>query len=626
MPVRGLYYVRNGLAEEEDAVRGYHGKLSIVDLSTWTSKTEALDESSLRAYIGGSGLGAFLLTRFVSPGTDPLGAENALIFSVGPFCGTAVPTSGRHQLTSLSPLTGIFAEADVGGRWGYAFQATGFDALVIRGASDRPVSILVSDCELRFEEASSIWGRDTFEVDEYFKRRFPKSETACIGEAGEKLVRIASVMHDGRHARAAGRCGLGAVMGSKKLKAVAAIASGSIRKSLFDEAGLKASAAAMAAELPRKALILSNFGTVGTIGGAQALGDVPVKNWRLGSFGDATAGLSGQRLAESGRLVGKYFCKQCSIGCGRSIELSDGKPGAGPEYETACMYGANCLVADMEAVIKANESANRLGIDTISSGAAIAYLMEAYERGELKGLDLGGIAPEWGRGEVLIELVGLIGRRRGIGEILGEGVARASLQFGDASYAIHTKGLEYPAHDPRAFGSMALSYATGNRGACHLQGLTYNFEKVLTMPERGFDLPQDRFGSERKAELVMRSQDLMCLLDSLKLCKFALFGGMHAQDALGWLRAITGWDMGMEEFLRAGERIFNVKRCFNAALGLTRKDDTVPARIAREPKGGGTNDYLPPSLEESLDEYYRRRGWSEDGVPGRDKLAELGIQ
>jgi len=605
---------------------GYRGKLAIVDLGGRSNEVEDLDEAELRAYLGGSGLGALLLARFVPPRSDPLGPDNALIVSVGPFCGTPVPTSGRHQLTSLSPLTGFFAESDVGGRWGWALQASGFDALVVRGLSDRPVAIIVDCGAIRIEDASELWGADCFATEEAYKRKYPLSETACIGEAGEKLVRIASVMHDGRHARAAGRCGLGAVMGSKKLKAIVALPSELEPKELHATAALRESAARMAARLPGAAALLSNFGTMGTIGGAQALGDLPVKNWRLGSFGDATTGISGQRLSESGRLVKKYYCRQCTIGCGRTIALSDGELGAGPEYETASMFGANCLVSDIEAIIRANELANRLGIDTISAGAAIAFLMEAFERGETGGLDLAGMEPSWGDGEALVQLVGLIGRREGVGEVLGEGVARAAEVFGDGSYAIHSKGLELPAHDPRAFGSMALSYATGNRGGCHLQGLTYNFEKSLTMPERGFDAPQDRFGSERKVELVARSQDLMSLLDSLKLCKFSLFGGVRAADALEWLNCVTGWDMGMEELLRAGERIFTFKRAYNASIGAAREDDSLPDRVAKEPKGGGAGTNVPPDLASSLDEYYSFRGWDKSGIPRRATLERLGIE
>lgn len=606
-------------------MNGYFGRMLIADLASRTGRTELLAENLLRKYVGGSGLGAYFLSRMVPPTADPLGPQNAVIFSVGPFCLTRVPTSGRHQVTTLSPLTGIFAESDVGGRWGGAFHGTGYEVLVITGVSDTPVSLLVTENGAEFEDASDVWGRDTIETYDHYQRKYPDSETACIGVAGERLVRISSLMHDGRHARAAGRCGIGAVLGSRKLKAVVAIPSRSLKKKLFDEAALNASTAKIAGDMPKTAEVLSKYGTAGTIGGAHSFGDLPVKNWALGDFGPAVEKISGQRLSQTGRLTKRYFCRQCTIGCGRTVRLSDGSEGAGPEYETAAMYGSNCLIDDMEIIIRANELSNRLGLDTISSGGVIAFLMEAYERGEMRGVDLYGIAPEWGKGEVLLRLIERIGLREGIGEILGEGVAKASLSFGAAEYAIHSKGLEFPAHDPRAFNTMGLSYATSNRGACHLQGMTYGYEKNLTFPERGFDAPQDRFGTDRKAELVARSQDLMGLLDSLKVCKFSQYGGARASDFLEWLNLATGWGMGMDEFLEAGERIFNLKRQFNVARGVSRKDDTLPERILREPKGGGAGQNLPPAFESSLNDYYRIRGWDANGVPEPGTLARLGL-
>lgn len=602
------------------------GNTLIVDLGARTVRVEDLEESEIRSYIGGSGIGSRLLTRHVPRDADPLGPDNAVIFAVGPFCGTPVPTSGRHQVLAKSPLTGIFGECDVGGAWGSAFRATGFDALVVKGASDRPVSLVVREGGASIEDAGDLWGRDTFATYEAYRSRLPGSETACIGPAGERLVRIAAVLHDGRHARAAGRCGIGAVMGSKRLKAVVAAPERKNPRPVHDSAALAEACAPFAREMPGRTERLVKYGTAGIVVSSQDLGDIPVRNWKEGSFGDRAAPLSGQHLAESGRLKKRFFCGRCPIGCGRTVELSDGTLGAGPEYETACMFGSNCLVDDPEAVIAANELSNRYGIDTISAGAAIGFLMEAFERGETAGIDLGGIEPVWGDGRVLVELVRMIGERRGVGEILGEGVLRASRVLGREEYAIHSKGLEFPAHDPRAFNSLALSYATSNRGACHLQGFTYVFEKAVTMPELGFPAAQDRFGTERKAELVIASQDLMGLFDSLKLCKLAMNGGVGATLALEWLNLATGWDISMEEFLTAGERIFNLKRAFNCAFGVSRKDDTLPDRIRFVPKGGGAGENLPPDLDSSLDEYYSLRGWTSEGIPRPETLARLGIE
>ena len=559
------------------------------------------------------------------------------------MCGTQAPTSGRHEIASLSPLTGLFAESDVGGSWGSVFRATGFDFLAIVGASEKPVTLVVTESGARVEDALPLWGSDTFATYDHYSQKYPGSETACIGIAGERLVRIACVSHDGRDARMAGRCGLGAVMGSKKLKAVvaapgafgstapgafAAAAPGAASKAprrIHDAPALAASAREVARSLPLRAELMSKFGTSGTLKGAYSFGDIPIKNWALGSTDISLEALSGQKLSETGRLKKRFFCTMCSIGCGRVIELSDGKLGAGAEYETVCELGSNLLIDDIETVLAANEKANRYGIDTISAGGVIGFLMEAYEKNQLNGEDLSGVVPLWGSGEALLALIDLIGTKTGIGAFLGDGVAKVSRRIGSPDYAIHVKGLEFPAHDPRAFNSLGLSYATGNRGACHLQGMTYSFEKSLSLPERNFASPQDRFGHERKAALVAASQDFMSLLDSLKLCKFSLFGGSSASIALEWLNLATGWNMDMDEFFRAGERIFNLKRLYNVSRGASRKDDTLPKRILSEPKGGGAGQNLPPDFEASLDEYYALRGWTKNGIPTMAKIEELGL-
>ena len=600
-----------------------YGKALFVDLGTGAQRSEVLDESILRKYIGGSGIATWLLTSMAPPGIDAFDPGNPLVFAVGPLCGTSVPTSGRHEIAALSPLTGLFAESDVGGSWGSAFRATGFDFLVVTGVAEKPSTIVVTGTGVRIEDAREVWGQDTFATGGHYDGKYPDSSTACIGVAGERLARIACVAHDGRDARMAGRCGLGAVMGSKRLKAVVAAPVSKAPRSVHDAEGLSASAREVARALPVNSDALKRFGTPGVLGALYDLGDVPVKNWLLGAADIDIGSMSGQRMEETGRLRKRFFCTMCPIGCGRVVELSDGQLGGGPEYETISLFGPNCMVDDIEAVILANEKANRLGLDTISTGSAIGFLMEAYEKGQVGGQDLQGVVPAWGDGQALVRLVEMIGLREGAGWQLGEGVLRASAVFGSPDYAIHVKGLELPAHDPRAFNSLGLSYATANRGGCHLQGLTYNYERKLSMPERGFDTPQDRFGSDRKVELVIASQDFMGLLDSLKLCKFAIAGGGSATRALEWLNLATGWDMDIDEFFKAGERIFTMKRLYNTGRGVRRRDDNLPDRIRFQPKGGGAGANLPPDLDVSLDSYYRLRGWSSDGVPTVDRLKEL---
>ena len=600
-----------------------YGKTLHIDLTIGTQRIEMLDESILRKYIGGSGIATWLFTRSVPAGIDAFDPANPLVFAVGPLCGTQAPTSGRHELASLSPLTGLFAESDVGGAWGSALRNTGFDFVVVTGAAAHPLTLVINESGARFEDAKALWGQDTFATSEHYGSVYPGSETACLGIAGERLVRIASVAHDGRDARMAGRCGLGAVMGSKRLKAVVATPSSKAPRRVYDGSALNTSTREVMRALPVNSEAMAKFGTPGVFGSFYEAGDVPLKNWRLGAADIDIQSMTGQRMAETGRLKKKFFCTMCPIGCGRVVELSDGLLGAGPEYETLSLLGANCMVGDVEAVVLGNEKANRLGIDTISAGSAIAFLMEAYEKGQVDTTLLEGLVPAWGDGKVMVRLVELIGMREGIGAVLGEGVARASAVFGSPDYAIHVKGLELPGHDPRAYNSMGLSYATANRGACHLQGMSYNYERKLTMPERGFDTPQDRFGIDRKVELVIATQNYMGVMDSLKLCKFSIGGGSSATRALEWLNLATGWNMDIEEFFKAGERIFNLKRLYNTTRGVSRKDDTLPDRIRFQPKGGGAGEHLPPSLEESLEEYYHLRGWSIDGIPTEARVAEL---
>ncbi len=602
-----------------------YGKALFVDLSTGASTVEVLEEPLLRSFIGGSGVAAWLFSRQAPAGIGPLDPANPLVFALGPLCGTSAPTSGRHEVAALSPLTGLFAESDVGGAWGSVFRNTGFDFLVISGASDKPVSLVVTEAGGRVEDAAAVWGLDTFAAYDHYGAKYPGSETACIGVAGERMVSIACVAHDGRDARMAGRCGLGAVMGSKKLKTVVAAPSGKAPRRIHDAAALGLASREVARKMAAATEAMGKFGTAGSLGGFYDMGDVPVKNWALGAADLDIAAISGQRMTESGRLKKRFFCTMCPIGCGRVVELSDGSLGGGPEYETLSLLGANCMIDDIEAILTANEKANRYGIDTISAGSAIAFLMEAYEKGQIRGQDLSGVVPTWGSGKALVELIDLIGTKTGIGALLGEGVAKTSLRLGSPDYAVHVKGLEFPGHDPRAFNSMALSYATSNRGACHLQGMSYNYERKLAFPEEGFDTPQDRFGNERKPELVIATQNFMSLVDSLKLCKFSIGGGNSATQAFQWINAATGWGMSLDEFLKAGERIFNLKRLYNVTRGVSRKDDRLPKRILSEPKGGGAGQNLPADFEASLDRYYALRGWTKDGVPTKEKMKELGL-
>lgn len=611
-------------------VGGYMGKLLRVDLTHQKTWVEDLDLEVARRYLGGSGLAVKYLYEETDAGTDPLGSENLLIFMTGPFTGTTIPNSGRHAVVARSPLTGIWGEGDVGGTWGVMLKRAGYDGILVKGKANDPVYLWVNEDGVEIRSARHLWGEDTFKTAELVQAEtHPKAVVTCIGPAGENLVKLAVVMSDGRDGRAAGRGGLGAVMGSKNLKAIAVY--GTRRPPVADAESLKALTKEMAGTIAERTQGMARFGTAGGLQAMEELGDLPIRNWYQGSWPEGAAKIGGAHLAET-ILTRNYHCGACVIGCGRTVKLERGDYAGveqgGPEYETLASLGALCLVDDLEAVALANEYCNRYGLDTISTGSAVAFAMECWEHGLITEKDTDGLKLEWGSAEAMLGLVQAIARRAGLGQLLADGVRAAAEALGGRAkeYAIHVKGLEFPAHDPRAYNSVAVGYATSNRGACHLQGFTHMFEKSVTMPELGYTDIQDRFGVEGKGELTAKCQDLMCLMDSLKICKFSLSGGVKVTHLVKWLNYVTGWDVTVEEFLRAGERIFNLKRLYNVRCGISRKDDTLPPRILTHRRGsGGAAENLPP-LGRMLSEYYAWRGWSEEGIPTRNRLRALGLE
>ena len=606
---------------------GYRGKILRINLTKRNITIEELRKNDTDGFIGGSGLGSKFLYGELEKGTDPLGPGNVLIFSTGPMTGTKLFNSNRFSAIAKSPLTGIFAEASAGGYWGGTFKRCGYDVLIVQGMSETPVCIIVDDTGARIEDASFLWGKDTIEATDLIRQRFGQNaKAAVIGKAGENKVRLANIVTDGAHARVLGRCGLGAVMGSKNLKAVVVNGTGDVP--VADDGKLTALMKKIGNQMKEGPDPLRKHGTPVQLDIYNEIGELPLKNWQMGIWTEGAGNITGRRFTEK-VLLRRYHCGSCMINCGRVVHATDGKYKgreiAGPEYETIGMLGANCLVDDVHVIVRANELLNRYGLDSVSTGSAIAFAMEAYDRGIITTHDTDGIELRWGDGEAVLEMIGKIGNREGIGELLGQGVRRASEQLGGTAkeFAVEVKGLEAPGHDPRAKFTLALGYATSARGACHVSSFTMDFEEGLTIED--LDLPPmpDRFTTENKAEGVMMMQNWMGLFDSLVLCKFALFGGMTPSIISEALTYVTGNEYDKACLLRAGSRIYNMKRLFNVREGVSRKDDTLPPRFLFQKKGGET-DRVPP-LNILLDDFYRLRGWDDSGVPTADTLKALSL-
>ncbi|WHH59281.1 aldehyde ferredoxin oxidoreductase family protein [Petroclostridium sp. X23] len=609
---------------------GYAGEILWIDLTNRQYRKEKVTEDMARTWLGGSGFAAAVVSEMVPPHADPLGPENILGFFTGPLTGTPVPSSGRHSVAGKSPLTGIWGEASVGGNWGRALKYAGYDAVVLTGQSSEPVYIWIHEDKVEIRSAENLWGMDTYEIEEAIRKlTHPKAQVSSIGSAGERLSKIAGIFTDGHEGRTAARCGLGAIAGSKKVKAIAVYGQKTLH--FADKAALLKKIKEVTPTIRERAKGTSDLGTAGLVIPCEKIGDFPVKNWTLGSWEEGAMKISGVALKEK-YLTGRFHCFACPIGCGRQIAITKGKysglHGAGPEYETLGLFGGSCLIDDLEAICYANELCNRYGVDTIEVGNLIAFSMEAYEKGIITKEDTDGREIKWGDTEIFIELVKEIGEVKGFGAILSQGFPDLIKKYGHAvkEISIVAKGLSFPAHEPRAYNSLALGYATANRGACHCEAFSHPFERSLTMPELGIEKSMDRFAKEGKGELVAKSQNYMMLFDSAALCKFTMLGGAVTPTILAeWISLATGIYWSWEELLKCGERIFNKKRLFNIQCGVDRKEDTLPERILKEPRGsGGAADNLPP-LEAMLDDYYAFRGWDSNGIPTIKKLQDLGL-
>jgi aldehyde:ferredoxin oxidoreductase len=505
----------------------------------------------------------------------------------------------------------------------------GYDGIIFEGSAKDPVYLSINDGDVEIRDATHLWGLTVHEVGEFLKKEIKEEgfKALAIGPAGERLARIAAII-ECYHGSAAARCGLGAVMGTKNLKAIVARGTGTIKAA--DKMRFMAILSDVLKILAKNTEDWRLYGTAGGIGPAERVGDLPIKNWMVNTWLEGVEKISGETMAKT-ILRRPAACNRCPVACKREVEVKEGPyagtEGHGPEYETVAGFGSLLLVDNLEAIAYENDLCTAYGIDAISCGAVLAFAAECYEKGIVTKGDTDGLDLTWGNHQDLAKLVHMIGERSGIGKLLGEGSRIASQKLGRDSdkFAMHVKGLELPNHDPRAYESIALGYATGNRGADHLTACSHWVERNLTIPELGYESILDRFATDGKAEMVVKMQNYMAVMDSLVVCKFDLQCGVTYTHLSGILSSVTGIEWTVEKLQEAGERIYNLKRAFNVREGVSRKDDTLPQRILAKPMvEGGTKDHVP-DLEKMLEEYYKIRGWNSDGIPTERTLQRLGL-
>ncbi|MEJ2211748.1 MAG: aldehyde ferredoxin oxidoreductase family protein [Anaerolineae bacterium] len=607
------------------------GLLLRVDLGPGSHRAEAIDDADVRRYLLGSGLAARIFYEEMDPGLDPLDPASPLLAFNGLLTGTFSPTGCRSSWCGRSPLTGIWNEANMGGHWGAELRFAGYDGLVITGRAAEPVYLWIKDGEAEIRPAGHLWGRDHFATFEALREETDKrAQIACIGPAGENQVPLANVMQGGHdHARTAGRGGMGALLGSKNLKAI--VVRGKDKPSYPDMKAFHSFVREINAFIQENSVGMSQLGTPGGLIATETTGDLALKNWSLGSWQEEAPRISGQRIAET-IFTRHTHCFACPIGCGKNVEIADGPyagvQGHGPEYETLAGFGGNCQCDDLNAIARMNDLCNRYGLDTISTSGALAFGMEAFEKGLLTTADTGGLDLTWGNAEAMIEAIHAIARNDGVGALLGRGVRAAAAELGPqaGAFAVHVKGMEVPYHDPRAFVSMAANYATAVRGACHLESLSYWMGYGVQW--EGWYAPEayDRFDSAGKAQVAIDFQNYMAVYNPLGLCKFIAKGKVGPQRVADLVNVATGWDWTVDELLATGERLFSLKRLINGRLGVTAADDALPPRLLHEPRPSGSAAGVLPDLDLMLADYYALRGWAADGLPTAERLAALGLE
>ena len=606
---------------------GWTGTILRVNLTSGDITREPLNLEWAKDYIGGRGLADRYLYEELDPTVDPLSPENVLIFATGPLTGTPAPCGSRYTVVTKGPLTGAITTSNSGGYWGPELKFAGYDLLILEGKAAKPSYLFVYDNVVEIRDASAYWGKGVFETEDGLRADtgIPALRIAGIGPAGENLVRFACIVND-KH-RAAGRSGVGAVLGSKNLKCVAVRGTGGVGVAMPQE--FMKTVWAMRADMKdspgRKSF--GEYGTAATMDMTQAFGGLPTRNFLEGQFEDFE-NLNGTGINAT-RLVNNKACFACTIACGRVTRLDDGadkflvnmhprnwkQAGEGPEYENAWSLGADCGVGDLDAVIKANWLCNDLGMDPISMGATIAAAMELYETGVLTDDDV-ELPLKFGSGDALVRMTEATAYREGFGDEMAEGSKLMSEKLNNPQVFMGVKGQEFPAYDPRGFQGMGVAYATCNRGACHLRAWTPGIESTGAA---------DPHTTDGKSEWVVHEQNRSTSHDATGLCLFVGAANGPLESFVPITAAATGVDYTLDDFVTIGERTWNIERLFNLKAGLTKADDNLPKRLLMEAHKSGPSAGVTVNLDAMLPVYYSERGWDEEGVPTPEKLAELGL-
>ncbi len=622
---------------------GSTGKILRIDLSSGSFAVEEFDEQFFRKYPGGKAFAAYFLLKECPQGVDPFSPENLLILATGALTGAPVATATRYTAAARSPLTGAYGESEAGGFWGPELKFAGFDAIIIKGKSPKPVYIWIKDGNVQIRSADHLWGNEPYEVQETIRKELGDNliRVLQIGPAGERLVRYAAITNELRHFN--GRNGIGAVMGSKNLRAIAVRGKTRFSELAAEPQKLVKLGQQLAKEAKNhpQSMELTEKGTPGLVTGLNAGGILPTLNFNGGSF-DGAGNINWD--AYQSILNSRRSCYACVIHCKREVEVSDryevSTKYGGPEYETIAAFGSNCGVSDLQAVAKANELCNLYLMDTISVGSAISFAMECFENGLIGLDDTGGIPLTFGNVDAMLQMVELIGKREGFGYLLGEGVLRAARALGRCTekYAMHVKGQELPFHDPRGKASLSLAYAIAENGADHLTSI---HDPALANPDSisfkgaiGWGTVEPipaRELSARKARQYLLFEHWSSFIKVVGLCYFgpAPRSFIQVDELIEAMRAVTGWEVTVEEMLEMGERSINLSRLFNQREGFSRNDDNLPDRLFHGLTSGPLSGVAidPQVFAQVMTELYLMKGWNpQTGMPTRQKLMELGLE